>query len=165
MQLGHVAVALTIASFAPELTGGQVEALSLEAILVALIAHEFPNFDGLVIMAKLAPKKFHCTWSHSLIVGFLAGLVTWFINPSWGYIFWMSIFLHYLADMPSSVGLPLFMPFSYKRYTFNLWADTGYFGWVSFKGTYEQAWTWILEGGAYVVLLVRLYQLRFWPFS
>lgn len=164
MQLGHVAVALTISSFAPELTNGQIEAFSLESVLVSLIAHEFPNFDGFLIMAGLAPKKFHCTWSHSIIIGFLAGLIAFLINPGWGIIFWLSIFLHYLADMPSSVGLPLFLPFSQKRYTFNLWADTGYFGWVSFKGTYQQAWTWILEGGAYLVLLIRMYQLGVWPF-
>ena len=60
MQLGHVAVALTISSFAPELTNGQIEAFSLESILVAMIAHEFPNFDGFLIMAGLAPKKFQC---------------------------------------------------------------------------------------------------------
>jgi len=165
MQLGHVAVALTIASFAPELSGGEIEALSLESILIAFFAHEFPNFDGFLIMAGLAPKSFHCTWSHSLIVGLVAGLIMWFINPAWGYIFWLSIFLHYLADMPSSVGIPIFLPFSKKRYTFNLWADTGYFGWVSFKGTYEQSWTWILEGGAFLVLFVRLYVINFWPFS
>ncbi len=128
MQVGHVAVALTIASFAPELTGGEIQAMSWESIIVSLLAHEFPNFDGFLIMAGLAPKKFHC-------------------------------------DMPSSVGIPLFLPFSKKRFTFNLWADTGYFGWVSFKGTYEQAWTWILEGGAFTILFVRLYVINFWPFS
>ncbi len=165
MQVGHVAVALTIASFAPELTGGEIEAMSWESIIVSLLAHEFPNFDGFLIMAGLAPKKFHCTWSHSLLVGFLGGLIVWFINPAWAYIFWPSVFLHYLADMPSSVGIPLFLPFSKKRFSFNLWADTGYFGWVSFKGTYEQAWTWILEGGAFTVLFVRLYIINFWPFG
>lgn len=165
MQIGHVAVALTIASFAPELSGGEIDALSLESILIAFFAHEFPNFDGFLIMTGLAPKSFHCTWSHSLIVGFVAGLLAWFINPAWGYIFWLSIFLHYIADMPSSVGIPIFLPFSKKRYTFNLWADTGYFGWVSFIGTYQQSWTWILEGGVFVVLFVRLYQIGFWPFG
>ena len=164
MQLGHVAVALTISSFAPELSGGEIAAFSWESILVSLIAHEFPNFDGFLIMAKLAPKKFHCTWSHSFIVGFLAGLVVWLIIPAWGYIFWLSIFLHYLADMPSSVGLPLLMPWR-KRFTLNLWADTGHSGWFAFRSTYEQAWTWLLEGGAFLFLLVRTYQKGVWPFS
>ncbi len=164
MQAGHFAVALTISSFAPELTGGQIDAFSIEAMAVALIAHELPNLDGLPIMLKLAPKAFHCTWSHSLLLPILVGLILLPFNWGWASIAFVSLIIHLLADMPSSVGLPIFLPFTKKRFTFNLWADTGAYGWISFKGTYQQAWTWILEGGAFLLLLVRAYQEAVWPF-
>ena len=165
MQVGHVAVALTISSFAPEITGGRMEAFSLESILIAMIAQWLPNMDAIPIMLKWAKPSFHCTWSHSIIIAALFSLLVALFNPAWAMIIFVSLIVHYLADMPSSVGLPLFLPLSKKRFTLNLWADTGYWGWTSFRGTYEQAWTWILEGGMILVVLVRAYQLSVWPFS
>ena len=53
---------------------------------------------------------------------------------------------------------------STKRFTLNLWADTGHSGWFALKSTYEQAWTWIIEGSMFVILFVRLYQLQMWIF-
>lgn len=164
MQLGHVAVALTISSFAPELSGGEVGAFSGEAIAVAFAAHWLPNLDGIPIMLGLVRKAFHCTWTHSLLFAVVIGLLLLLLKPAWAGIAFVGILLHYLADMPSSVGLPLLMPFTMKRITINLWADTGYFGWESTKGTYLQAWTWILEGGAFLVLFIRAYQEAVWPF-
>jgi len=164
MQVGHYAVALTIASFAPELTGGQIEAFSPEAIVVTFIATQLPNTDAIPIMLGWAKKSFHCTWTHSLFFPLVVGLLLWPFNLSWAILSMVSLYIHYLSDLPSSVGLPLLLPLSKKRYTLSLWADTGAFGWVSFRGTYEQAWTWILEGGAYLVLFIRAYQLGVWPF-
>lgn len=164
MQVGHVAVALAISSFAPELTGGRIDAFSPEAIGVAFAAHWLPNLDVIPIWLGIAKKSFHCTWSHSFFFVAVMGLILWPFNVGWALLTVASLFLHLLADMPSSVGLPLFLPFSKKRFTLNLWADTGYGGWVTFKGTYQQAWTWVLEGGAFVVLFVRAYQEGVWPF-
>ena len=164
MQAGHYAVALTIASFAPELTGGAVDAFSAEAMIVTLLATQLPNLDGIPIMLGWAPKAFHCTYSHSLLFPLVVGLLLLPFSIPWAILTVVSVYIHYLCDMPSSVGLPLLLPFSKKRYTFNLWADTGYFGWISFKGTYEQAWTWILEGGSFFILLIRCYQEGVWPF-
>jgi membrane-bound metal-dependent hydrolase YbcI (DUF457 family) len=77
----------------------------------------------------------------------------------------VSLLLHFLADMPSSVGLPLLLPLSRRRFTLNLWADTGHSGWIALKGTYVQAWTWLLEGGMFVFLFIRAYQKAVWPFG
>jgi membrane-bound metal-dependent hydrolase YbcI (DUF457 family) len=165
MQAGHIAVALTISSFAPELTGGKMVAFSGESIAVAMAAHWLPNLDVIPIWLKWAKASFHCTWSHSLLLLAVVGLILLPIDFSWFVLGTFSLLLHFLADMPSSVGLPLLMPFSYKRYSLNLWADTGHSGWEALKGTYIQAWTWILEGGAYLVLFIRLYQKNLWPFS
>ncbi len=163
MQLGHVAVALAISSYAPEITGGQIEAFSGEAIAVSFIAHWLPNLDVIPIWMKIAKPSFHCTWSHSLILALIVGLILYFINPAWAMLGTVSLLIHFLADMPSSVGLPLLMPWK-RRFTINLWADTGHSGWVALKGTYMQAWTWLLEGGAFLFLFIRAYQERVWPF-
>ncbi len=163
MQLGHVAVALAVSSYAPELTGGRIEAFSAEAIIVSFVAHWLPNLDVIPIWLKIAKDSFHCTWSHSLIFAAVVALILAPINVGWATLGLASLIIHFLADMPSSVGLPLLMPWK-RRFTINLWADTGHSGWVAFKGTYMQAWTWLLEGGAFVFLFVRAYQKQVWPF-
>ncbi len=165
MQIGHAAVALVIASFAPELTGGRVDAFSVEAITVAIVSHWLPNLDVIPIWLKWAKPNFHCTWSHSFLFALTVFLVLLPFNVGWAMLALASILLHYAADLPSTVGLPLLLPFSRKRFSLRLWADTGAGGWMSMKGTYEQSWTWILEGGAYVVLFVRAYQVGVWPFA
>ena len=163
MQVGHVAVAFVVSSFAPELTGGRIAVFSLESIIVSFVAHWLPNFDVIPIWLKIAKDSFHCTWSHSLLFVAAVGLILLPINVGWASLAVASLIIHLMADMPSSVGLPILMPWR-KRFTVNLWADTGHSGWVAFKGTYMQAWTWLLEGGAFVVLFVRAYQEGVWPF-
>ena len=164
MQLGHVAVAFAISSYAPELTGGSIEAFSAEAIAVSFIAHWLPNLDVIPIWLKIVKDSFHCTWSHSLLFVLAVTLILMVFNPAWAMLAAVSMLIHFLADMPSSVGLPLLMPWR-KRFTLNLWADTGHSGWFAFRSTYEQAWTWLLEGGAFLFLLVRTYQEGVWPFA
>lgn len=164
MQVGHVAVSLIISSYAPELTGGKMQAFSDESIAVSLVSHWLPNLDVIPIWLKIAKPSFHCTWSHSLLFVLLAGLILLPINISWAIIAVASLLIHFLADMPSTVGLPLLMPLK-KRFSVRLWADTGYFGWETFKGSYVQAWPWILEGGTYLFLFIRAYQLGVWPFA
>ena len=75
MQVGHVAVALAISSYAPELTGGKIDAFSFESIIVAMAAHWLPNLDVVPIWLKLAKPSFHCTWSHSLLFAIIMSLV------------------------------------------------------------------------------------------
>ena len=165
MQAGHVAVALVISSFAPELTGGRMEAFSPESIGVAFAAHWLPNLDVIPIWLRIVKKSFHCTWSHSLLFVALVGLLLLPFDVGWAALTVASLLIHLLADLPSSVGLPLLLPFSKRRFSLNLWADTGYGGWATTRGTYEQAWTWVLEGGAFLLLFVRAYQEVVWPFT
>ncbi|MBF0104202.1 MAG: metal-dependent hydrolase [Deltaproteobacteria bacterium] len=169
MQVGHAALAAVIASYAPEITGVTggpvVEAFSWEAVIVVFLAHFLPNFDVVPIRLGLAKDSFHCTWSHTFLFAILVGALLLPINPSWSFLAFVSLILHYLADSPSSVGLPLLLPFSKKRFSCYLWADTGHSGWFSFKGTYMQSWTWFLEGGMFLVLLVRAYQEGVFPFA
>lgn len=164
MQLGHVAVALAVSSYAPEITGGRISAFSAEAIAVSFIAHWLPNFDVIPIKLGWAKDAFHCTWSHSFLFAIIVGLILLPLNIGWSLLAFVSLVVHFLADMPSSVGLPLFMPWK-RRFTISLWADTGHSGWFAFRSTYEQAWTWLLEGGAFVFLFIRAYQVGVWPFA
>lgn len=169
MQLGHIAVAGTIASFAPEITAAagvpRVEAWSAESLAVVFLAHYLPNLDVIPIKLGWAPDRFHCSYSHSLLFAVAAAAALWPFDPSWAVLAFASLLLHLVADSGSSVGLPLLLPFSRKRFSLYLWADTGHSGWLAFKGTYQQAWTWVTEGGMFVVLAARFYQLGVWPFS
>lgn len=163
MQLGHVAVAFAISSYAPELTNGNIEAFSMEAIAVSFLAHWLPNLDVIPIWLGIAKDSFHCTWSHSVLFAAVVALLVAPFNIWWAVLGLVSLLIHFLADMPSSVGLPLLMPWR-RRFTINLWADTGHSGWIALKGTYMQAWTWLLEGGAFLFLYIRAYQEGVWPF-
>ena len=164
MQIGHIAVALAVSSYAPELTGGKMDAFSLESIAVAMTIHWLPNLDAIPIKLKWAKPSFHCTWSHTLLFAIIVTLLLLPFNLSWAIIAIVSLLCHYLTDLPSSIGLPLLMPLSRRRFSLRLWADTGYFGWETTKGSYIQAWPWILEGGAFLFLFIRLYQESIWPF-
>jgi membrane-bound metal-dependent hydrolase YbcI (DUF457 family) len=168
MQVGHVAVAATIASYAPQIStlagGPSMRPFSVEALAVAFVTHWLPNFDVVPIKLGWAKDSFHCTWSHTFVFVALVSLLLWPINATWALMGLISLVVHFLADMGSSVGLPLLMPLTNKRFTLNLWADTGHSGWFTFVGSYQQSWTWVLEGGMFVVLLVRAYQVGVWPF-
>jgi membrane-bound metal-dependent hydrolase YbcI (DUF457 family) len=169
MQVGHVAVAGTIASFAPQIAkaagGPPVDAWSAEALTVVFLAHYLPNLDVIPIKLGWATDRFHCTYSHTLLFTAVVCLVLWPINVSWAALALVSLLIHFVADSGSSVGLPLLLPFSKRKFSLYLWADTGHSGWFSFEGTYRQAWTWITEGGMFVVLAIRGYQLGIWPFN
>lgn len=169
MQVGHLAVAATVASFASEITAAAgvptVKSWSAESLAVVFIAHYLPNFDVIPIKLGWATDRFHCWYSHSLLFAAAVTLALWPVSPSWAVLACVSLLLHFVADSGSSVGLPLLLPFSGKRFSLYLWADTGHSGWFSFAGTYRQAWTWVTEGAMFVVLAARFYQLRVWPFS
>ena len=169
MQVGHIAMAATIASFAPEITAAAgvppVKAWSVESLVVVFVAHYLPNFDVIPIKIGWASDRFHCSYSHSLMFAVIVAALLWPVNASWAVLALVSLLLHFLADSGSSVGLPLLLPFSRRRFSLYLWADTGHSGWFAFRSTYQQAWTWVTEGGMFVVLAARLYQLRVWPFS
>ncbi|MDY6935004.1 MAG: metal-dependent hydrolase [Spirochaetota bacterium] len=164
MQAGHIAVALAISSYSPELTGGEIDAFSFESIALVMVAHWLPNFDVIPIWLKIAKPSFHCTWSHSLLFILIVGLLLVPFNISWAILAIISLIFHYISDLPSTVGLPLLLPLNDRRFSIRLWADSGYFGWETMKGSYIQAWPWILEGGAFLFLFIRAYQEAVWPF-
>ena len=71
----------------------------------------------------------------------------------------MALVTHYLADIGSTVGLPLLLPFSNKRYTLALFKDTGYWGWEMYTGYYRQPMSWVLEGATLAFFGYRMIQV------
>src|SRR2546426_8708723 len=116
MQFGHLGIALAIASLDPR----------PETFLVVGAAQFLPNADSLIIRAGWARPDFHGTWSHSLLFcGAVGALAVALFGPWLGGLALASIVAHVLADLPTDTGLPLLLPFSRRRWSLNLWKNTG----------------------------------------
>ena len=146
MQFGHLGIALAIASIDPR----------PETFAIVGAAQFLPNADSLVIRAGFAGPEFHGTWSHSLAFCVLVGALTTALFGWWfGVLAFLSIILHVVADLPTDTGIPLLLPFSQRRFSFNLWRNTGYWGRSMYAGYYRQPWAWILEGAVFAIVAWR----------
>lgn len=146
MQFGHIGVALAIASVDPR----------PETFAVVGAAQFLPNADSLVIRAGWAKPSFHGTWSHSLLFCLaVGGLATLLFGPWLGGLALASILAHVVADMPTDTGIPLLLPLSPRRFSFNLWTNTGYWGRAMYAGYYRQPWALVLEGCVFAVVAWR----------
>ena len=151
MQLGHVPLALSVASYD----------WSPRMAVFCLIMHFSPNLDSLVVKAGLAKPEFHGTVTHSLLWAFLVTGIVYAINPHYAPFTFAALITHYLADIGSTVGLPLLWPFSKKRYTLALFKDTGYWGWQMYTGYYKQPMSWVLEGATTLFFGYRMWQVLY----
>jgi membrane-bound metal-dependent hydrolase YbcI (DUF457 family) len=150
MQLGHAGLALAVAAVDPR----------PETFAVVFATQFLPNADSLVIRAGLARPDFHGTYSHSLVFAIMVWLgVTVMLGPWLGLLGGLSILTHIVADMPTDTGIPLLLPFSTRRFSFNLWTNTGYWGREMYAGYYRQPWARVVEG-AVLVLVIGLYTGR-----
>ena len=146
MQFGHLGIALAIASLDPR----------PETFLVVGAAQFLPNADSLIIRAGWAPPDFHGTWSHSLLFCSAVGALALVLFGPWlGGLALASVVAHLLADLPTDTGLPLLLPLSRRRYSLNLWKNTGYWGRAMYVGYYRQPWAWILKGVVFAVVAWR----------
>jgi membrane-bound metal-dependent hydrolase YbcI (DUF457 family) len=146
MQFGHIGIALAVASLDPR----------PETFAVVGVTQFLPNSDSLVVRSGLARPEFHGTWSHSLVFCLLVGIAaTLLFGPHLGWLALLSIVCHVVADMPTDTGIPLLLPFSRRRFSFNLWKNTGYWGTSMYAGFYRHPWAWILEGAVFVVVAWR----------
>lgn len=147
MQLGHVGIALAIASLDPR----------PEVFAIVGAAQFLPNADSLLIRAGWAKPEFHGTWSHSLVFCLGVALLAVIAFGPWlGCLAGLSLAAHVVADMPTDTGIPLLLPFTRRRFSVNLWTNTGYWGWAMYVGYYRQRWAWILEGAVFAVAGLRL---------
>jgi membrane-bound metal-dependent hydrolase YbcI (DUF457 family) len=144
VQLGHVGLALVIASLDPR----------PEVFAVVGAAQFLPNADALIIRAGWAKPEFHGTWSHSLVFCLAVTLLAIAVFGAWlGCLAGLSLASHVVADMPTDTGIPLLLPFSRRRFTLDLWTNTGYWGRAMYAGYYRQPWAWILEGSVFAVVV------------
>jgi len=149
MQLGHVPLALAIATYD----------WSPETAVFVLGMHFLPNADSLVVRAGWAKPEFHCTVTHSVaFAAVVSGLISIF-SPHYGLFALVAILSHYAADIGSTVGLPLLWPFSKRKFTLALFKDTGYWGREMYLGYYRQPMSWVLEGAVVAFLAYRLFAI------
>jgi membrane-bound metal-dependent hydrolase YbcI (DUF457 family) len=83
--------------------------------------------DQLIVDTGLVKKEFHDAELHTPLFAFgVAAIVALF---SWRYALLALICIgtHLLMDLPTDTGLMLLYPFSRRRFTLNLWKNTG--GW------------------------------------
>lgn len=149
MQLGHVPLALSIASFD----------WSPRTAIFCLAMHFLPNVDSLVERSGLTGPKFHCTVTHTIWFALAVSVLAAIWSPHYAMFALVAIVLHFFADMGSTVGIPLFWPFSRKRYTLALFRDTGYWGKEMYLGYYRQPMSWVLEGTVVAFFVFRMYQI------
>lgn len=146
MQLGHVPLALSIATFnwSPRMAA------------FCLAMHYLPNADSLIQRAGWAKPGFHCTVTHSFAFAIAVTGIVYLIAPAYAPFAFVALVAHYAADIGSTVGLPLLWPLSNRRYTLSLFKDSGYWGWEMYRGYYRQPMAWVLEGGTLLFLGWRL---------
>jgi len=149
MQFGHIPLALSIATYE----------WNPKMAVFCLGAHYLPNADSLVVKAGLAKPSFHCTITHTLLFAAAVTGLVYVVAPHYAPFAGVALVTHYLADIGSTVGLPLFWPVFKKRLTLNLFQDSGFWGWKMFADYYKQPMSWILEGPVVAFFLYRLYIL------
>jgi len=147
MQLGHVPLALAIATYD----------WNPKTAVFVLGMHFLPNADSLVVRAGLAKPEFHCTVTHSICFAVGVSALVALFSPHLAIFALIAILAHYAADIGSTVGLPLLWPFSKRKFTLALFKDTGYWGWDMLLGYYRQPAAWVLEGASFAFFAYRLW--------
>ncbi len=146
MQLGHVAIALSISTYN----------WNPKTILLAFFFHFLPNLDVIPIRLGLAKPEFHFTVTHSLLFAAIVSLFASLFGYELGALAIVCLITHYAADFGCSRGQPLLYPFSDKKFSLPLFDDTGFWGKEAMMGYYEQPWSWILESIVFLFLIYRL---------
>jgi membrane-bound metal-dependent hydrolase YbcI (DUF457 family) len=149
MQLGHVPLALSIATFD----------WSPRTALICLGMHFLPNADSLVERSGLVGPKFHCTVTHTTWFAVTISAIVAIWSPHYAVFTFVAIMTHFFADLGSTVGIPFFWPFVNKRYTLALFKDTGYWGKEMYVGYYKQPMSWMLESAVTIFFVYRLFQI------
>lgn len=146
MQLGHVPLALSIATYD----------WSPKTAAFCLALHFLPNADTLVERMGWAKKGFHCTVTHTFAFAVLVSALVAIVSPHYAVFAFVALMAHFAADLGSTVGLPLLWPFSGRKFTLALFRDTGSWGKSMYAGYYKQPATWLLEGAVVVFFVYRL---------
>ena len=143
MWLAHIAAGLSIASY----TDG------LEPFVLANAFHHLPSVDQLIVDTGLAKREFHDAELHTPFFAFGVAAITALFSWKYALLALICIGAHLLMDLPTDTGLMLLYPFSRRRFTLNLWKNTG--GW-GLKSFYQQKWATALETPIWLFALYRL---------
>jgi membrane-bound metal-dependent hydrolase YbcI (DUF457 family) len=149
MQLGHIPLALSIATYD----------WNPKTVAFCLAMHFLPNADSLVVRAGWAKPSFHCSVTHSVAFAVAVSALLAPFSPHYALFALVAILTHYVADLGSTVGLPLLWPFTRRKFTLALFKDSGYWGKEMYLGYYRQPMAWVLEGGVVAFLVFRLHGL------
>ena len=149
MQVGHVGIALAIASYD----------WSPETALVVAGSQFLPNADVLFFRDAETRDKYHGTLTHSLLFALPISAIVWLISPHYGPFVLISMLAHYAADIGVDVGVPLFFPISRKRFSLNLFKTSGTWGKSMWIGYYRQPWPLVLETAVFAFLAFRMWTL------
>lgn len=180
MQFGHIALALSIATYdwsaanavyclgmhyLPNMDSLLVKAGIDEKLIKLSIKLESlvrKNDDPRMPEQQAATDKFwtekggfHCTVTHSLFFAVVISLFIAVFSVHYAILAFVCIVSHYIADIGSTVGLPLLWPFTRKKYTLSLFEDTGWWGKEMFIGYYRQPASWILESSVLFFMIYR----------
>ena len=147
MQLGHILIGLLLATFD----------WNLKSVILILFFSLLPNIDVVFVRLGLMKEENHCcnSFTHSLLFAVAISLFVLIFSLKYAIFAFIAIVMHLIIDIPTDTGITLFYPFSRKRYSLNLWKNTG----SDFKGTigyYKQKWPLILEGIILILLLIFL---------
>ncbi len=147
MWFGHLIVALILASFYD---------FEPEIVLICMIFSLLPNIDTIFIRLHIANEAFHCGPTHSIFFAIIFGLIVFLISKrkEYGNLAFLCYLFHCIGDLPTDRGVMLLYPISTKRFSLNLWKDTGFWGLSSIKGYYAQKWALIIEGILLFLLVV-----------
>lgn len=105
---------------------------------------------------------FHCTVTHSFLFAIVVAAFIAIFSTKYAIFAFVAISAHYLADIGSTVGLPLMWPLTRKKYTLALFEDTGWWGKSMFIGYYKQPMSWVLEGAVTLFFVYRLSVVYNW---
>lgn len=121
-------------NFSTHLTGGILAGVLVASALhsndgttaigvaVATLAALVPDRVQYSVKSIRMPLEGHRGVSHSLIFAFATTLL---VNPLYA-LYWLAgLVSHYILDLPSDAGLPLFWPLYRRRVALGLWRNGG----------------------------------------
>jgi len=145
MWLGHILAALFIASFY----------FNKENLAITLFFSWLPNIDALFVKAGIKPAEFHDGPTHSLLFALTIGLLPILFCMEKGILSFISIIAHLICDLPTDKGIPILYPWK-RRFSLNLWKETGFLGKDSIYGFYKQKSALLSEMLLLSLVVIRL---------
>jgi hypothetical protein len=115
MWLGHIFMSILFWVFARR-------TLNLPLLLIGGMV---PNIDFIFCHFKITDKNFHMGFIHTPFFLLLASIPLYFLNFNYWLAFLSGSFTHLIGDVGCDTGIMFLYPISKKRFTLNMWNNTG----------------------------------------